>query len=236
MRQRGQTRHRAAGLVLASLLHAVLFAGIFSRPPPAATDGLIDDGQRGMAVTLVRMPSSSSPPPAEPTEAQRLETLRVQLAGDLPVTPTDHKEAAQPDAQNILQTFDNNKSFEPPGAAQPAPVQTEARGVASVRDDPFMHASAPASRLGSRAPNLWPQLARCWTPAQTFPPVTLTVTLDDRGGLARQPEVLRDPARHPDKLLLDAEKEAKRAVIACAPYATQASDQRSFRLEFARSN
>lgn len=235
MRRRRRAWERTAGLVAAALLHLALFAGIFATQTSATTGDMIDNGQPGVAVTLIRMRSLSAQATSAPSEQERLEKLRVQLVGDLPTEPADHKPRHANDPDKIIQSFDNNDFFFASSAGRGPTAPSETRGVPQVQEDPFARASVPMPGMASALErDLWAQLARCWKPPHAFPAVILSVTLDDRGALAEPPAVVRETAQSPDRTRLAAEGEAVRAVVACAPFTIRTSGQRSFRLEFAR--
>lgn len=227
-------RRRTTGLGAALLVHAGLFAAVFLPQAPQGRGLALADDQPGLTVSLVRLPSSAAPTPSpEQAELSRLESLRAALAS--PTAPADAEPAPTPaaDASVLLQAFDWDHGISPkpaPPAAAPPPPRAAAGGSG---DDPYARASVPSPEsLAPRISDLWPQFKRCWRPQRAFPAVKLSVSLDARGGLAEPPSVVRDPAAKADPARLQAEAEAVRAVIACAPYAVAGGGPRSFEVAF----
>jgi hypothetical protein len=224
---------RILGLALAGLVHLGLFAAlILPKPPQAKSSAPAGDGQQGIAVTLVRF-SNSTQAAAPQTEMQRLEKLRVQLSGDVSLDSPPEPPRPPSDPAALLRAFDQARQGAALKADNTRTAKIAAAGIASALDDPMAQASVPsAAARKAPHPDLWPQLARCWRPAPAFPLVKLTVTLDDHGALVEPPSVVRDPTQTPDRARLQAEGEAIRAVIACAPYPMAGNTARSVELEF----
>ena len=225
---------RGAGLAVAALVHLGLFATFFAPQAPAKTGGTQDDGQPGVSVTLVRLSAQTARIPAASSETERLENLRIALSGGaLAAAPAQpYKPPTDPEA--LIQNLDKLNEIAASRVAEPRAALAGSAESAPPQDDPYARASVPSSApKPASGSDLWPQIARCWKPAKAFPKVTVTVAFDERGGLSEPPSVVRDPALTVDQNRLQAEGEAVRAVIACAPYSAAGGGPRRLQLEFA---
>ncbi len=85
---------------------------------------------------------------------------------------------------------------------------------------------------------LWPQVAPCWDklPNLSTVPVTLEVSLNDKGQIALPPKIVRPTAAAADQMRLIAEARALAAVSACVPYHVAAGAPRTVRVDFKASS
>lgn len=233
MRGGCQARRRIAGLALAALVHAVLLLAFLKPPQPSISGAPADGGGPAVSATLVRWPSSTSAVAPPESEAERLERLRLSLAGGAPVSPPSAGPKSPVDLAALLQAFDRSSQSPSPDTASAQSTRAGPTGTGAVISDPMGGAAPPLAYLRAAAGNrLWPQVSRCWRPIKTQPSVELLVSLDDHGQLEEPPSIVREPSAKIDSLRLKAEAEAVRAAGACAPYALAADQPRAFRLDF----
>jgi hypothetical protein len=85
---------------------------------------------------------------------------------------------------------------------------------------------------------LWPQIESCWDklPNLSTVPVTLEVSLNDKGQIAVPPKIVRPTTAAADQMRLLAEARALAAVSACVPYHVQAGAPRTVRVDFKASS
>jgi hypothetical protein len=114
------------------------------------------------------------------------------------------------------------------------------KGTTAETDQPSeSKARAVGAGTASSSGGLWGQIEPCWKqmPSKSLVPVTLQIELDDRGQIARPPQIVRPNTTAPDQRRLVAEARALAAISACLPYRmeTLTGNQRDFTVSFAPS-
>lgn len=187
------------------------------------------DSGRGFDVTLVAGVSPGSQARVVQTATSQLDSLRQTLIETSP-SSTQSTSAASADPAKLMKLFDPTSAKGQAGGGARAPGG-EGNGDRPRIVDPFSLASIPGALRGGVSP-LWPQVERCWRPHNPATEVAMTIQLDEAGRMIGAPILYRSgPIR--DATVLDAEREALRAVRACAPYRLESRKSSSFDLHFA---
>ncbi len=209
---RRRTRAASAGLVLALHLGLLYLASLSLRGP--AFRERPDAGGVGMTVGLVGpLEGDQSVAPAAPPAAA-------------PTTPVEPASAPAEDAPTDPAPSDPTPPQPSGGAASKASASASTgsagggEGDTVSFSDPRAHASVlPGTLVRSPADAaLWLQVSRCWNAQRTHIPLTLAITVDDRGALVAEPEPVRAADATPSAALLAEEAVAAHALKACAPY------------------
>jgi hypothetical protein len=218
---RHKAQQRTIAVTLAVMVHAGLLVAFRIPPPPQIEGELVSDDQPGMSVSLVHLASIAKPVGHGDPEAASIEQLRLKLSGDQPAGPASPppRDAARPDPGAVLEAFEERRL--------PASSQASARSASAsasgqpnvLIEDPFAGASTPGSGTAARQNSaIWTRVAHCWRPKRADVQVILMLHLDQQGGLIEPPIVVRKASIKVDDARLEAEAEAVRAVVQCAPY------------------
>ena len=231
MARRPKAGARIAAATVAITVHVALFAALLTTGDAIKRGLPVGDEGAAMSVSLVHFSSSGEAATAtQDTELDRLELLQSQLTQGAEPAPSIQARQPRRDTTELLQAFDAHKKS---GQAATSQAAGGAASRGETLNDPFAQASISTDRLKTPAPaNVWAQVRRCWRPSQTKFAVRLAVSLDEHGALRSPPLVIRDGPQQVDRARIDAESEAIRAVIVCAPYLTAGLHSGSFDMEF----
>lgn len=162
------------------------------------------EGLKGSAQTEAVDPASE----ALASMFRKVEAEQAELPADsTPMRPTA-------DLQKIFEAIDRVR------AARNTTAGDDSQGAADKGGN------AAASRSGGKprasAGDLWGQIKPCWDqlPSVSTVPVTLVITLDDEGRIAKPPQIVRPTGAALDERRLISEARALAAVTACNPYLT----------------
>ncbi len=231
VRGAGRGRRRMAGLAVAALMHLALLAAFALQRAPLAPGVALSGGEPGLSITLIRTADRDRQSQTAQAQQAWLEHLRVQLDPPPVAAAPNEPKAPAHNAAELLAAFEQSKTLA--GARQGAP-KAASPDPQVVADNPWQHAAIQRQTKPDRPDAaLWTRLSRCWRSAKTFPDVTLVVALDAAGNLMDTPTVVRSASDKEDRNRYEAEAEAVRAAIACAPYPAAQNQARSLQLEFA---
>lgn len=210
---RRRTRAASAGLVLALHLGLLYLASLSLRG--SAVRERLDAGGVGMTVGLVGPleGDQSAAPAAAPTAAT---TAPVEPAS----TPAEDAPTDPAPSDPTPPQFPGGAASDKASASASTGSAGGGAGEGVPFSDPRAHASVlPGTLVRSPADAaLWLQVSRCWNAQRTHIPLTLAITLDDRGSLLGEPEPVRPADKTPSAPLLAEEAVAAHALKACAPY------------------
>lgn len=223
-------RHRrwgelCLGVTFTLLLHGAIIALLMwqTRVGPAAFSAA--NGPPGVTVSMVSLPMSmarqASPPP---DPRPQLDELQRRLAAQADTSAAPAPTPPSPSgAKALMKLFDDIPKPDAPAAPAKTAGGSPGAPGGSWAVHPIVDRYALASVVSgdtfrTPSPGLWPQVARCWRGAAIGVAVEMQITLDDRGGLVGQPTLTSPASNAPDTA--HAEAEARRALLACAPYKT----------------
>lgn len=223
------------------MIHAVLLTIILSSASGTLVSGATaDNAGPVMTVSLITLPNPTASAPAAPSSplsvlAARLETGERPIAV-MPASP--HGSASlQALVKRLAAQQPTTRSAATPGrqSAATAPARAEVADEAATSPNRGQVAAGQAVG-GSATGGLWGQIEPCWRnlgrPAAVA--VSLEVTLDGAGELAKPPTILRGNAAL-DERRLTAEASALQALGACLPRGDLRFGGRAYRLEFPAS-
>lgn len=239
-------RARTLGVATSLAVHAALLLGLLcaAQGDLIATDeGAADLGE--VTVTLVRPRYVAAPSDAAQPGRQLTPLFARYDNGQPPIVLPDR---TKPRGLNSL--FRRLTSGEtPPTQAAPEtaaetripipPANTAGQDDrdARTRGETGKSTGADAAKPGSVG-GLWGVVQPCWKKLgkSSTRPVTLEVSLDDRGQLSVAPKVLRPVGNRVDEEQLRAEALAITALSACMPRSAPRWGGRVYRLEFSTVN
>lgn len=175
-------------------------------------------------------------------ENQQLAFLyRKVLAADTELSASDRRQPPHEDLQKLLDAIDNAAG--PSGAAtghERSDVGSEDLQAANSKGRTRLgkpDRAAPADGPGTAPTSgaLWGEIEPCWRrlPGVSAVPVTLEITLDASGRIARPPRIDRPTKSRPDEQRLLSEARALAALAACVPYrAVETLGTRDFSIHF----
>jgi hypothetical protein len=207
---------RLPALTVAALAHilgglAVSFLFVATQAPTP--------GVHSVAVTLVAAMGASGAPAGSVTPLPAtLDGLAQALAAPDPAPRLGAAHEAPKTSLSDLLGEPAQRQTQS-GAAGVNPAGSSGSAGSSQGPDPYAYASlgtAGAAQAASRS--LRDQAVRCWRREPSSPAVTLRVTLDERGDLAREPTVVASPANGLAQGRPEAVARAMAAVRDCAPY------------------
>lgn len=218
-------RERAPALAAAALVHILAgLALVYLFTAHASTPG-----GHSVAVTLVSSmggtAAATSATAAPASAATALASLQARLATLQPPTtpspapsPNSGRAAAASSLSEILGEAQPQR-----GATGASAAKSSAGAGAADGPDPYAHASlsAAGAQLASSR-SLRDQVARCWRGSAGSAPVTLSLTLDERGQVVGAPSATGQ-AR--------AAAQAVAAAQACAPYVVAARGPTTYQIE-----
>lgn len=190
-----------------------------------------------MAVSLVTLTKQVPTPSAAPADPLSVLTARLQ-SSEPPVYTAPKKKPGS----TALNAMVDRLVQQAPAPAAPSPAPSAAQIVrTSATESPQQPAAAPKQGPhadgqadgGAATGNLWGQIEPCWRNlgGRVAVPVSLQVTLDANGHLARPPVILRGNAAL-DERRLTAEAAALQALGACLPRGDPRLSGRIYRLDF----
>lgn len=234
-------RRRTIAVTGAVGLHLLLLLAMFASASGVVSRGGEEARDQGDAV-LVSLSGwegapaggrASASPAAKDADslAKMIERLRLEQSD---LTASKEQSARPPG--------DLNKLFSAIGEVAGTGRKGQGRDAAGgAPDRGRQQQTASASAAGDPSDDvssgdLWGQVEPCWKrlPQRSMTPVSLEVVLNDRGGLAIPPKIIRAPGAAPDETRLVAEARALTAIAACLPYKSVAlpGSKRTFRLTF----
>jgi len=189
-----------------------------------------------MTVSLVTLPKPNVAPTTASARPAALDILTARLkteAAPVFAPPTDDH---APDRLNALadRIADSRRPSPPTVTAPPtAPVPTPPApraAAGALRSGPTAEGVAEASAATG---GLWGQIEPCWrnSGARVAVPVSLEVTLDTEGRLAKPPLILRSGSST-DETRLTAEATALQVLGRCLPRGDLRFGGRAYRLDF----
>jgi hypothetical protein len=246
-RQRSQRFRRGRALAVSLALHGVLLFLYFGAAAGAMVSGGAGE-DRGDDVTISLASLAGGRGPASDPQAQQLALLyRKVLAAQAEVSAVDRPQTPSQNLQSLLDDIDRAAGSQgsADSSAQSQGQSPDGRAPTSnaanhqrVGD----HASAAAAEgpgVAASSGGIWGQIEPCWRglPDVSRVPVTLQITLDDKGRVSKPPQIIRPPAAMPDEKRLISEARALTAIAGCVPYhsADFLAGQRQFTVQFAAS-
>lgn len=219
-------RDRVLALVLGVSLHSIILAAILLTGSAALLRGAqmrLGDGE-AVEVTLSGWEGAAARArhgaDAPPTPQSQLDKLLDRLrAANSPLYVTEQDRP--PPGGSLASLFD------PPSALAGKGTVGAGKDAAGRQQDGGVRASTALSSLvgdgasgDSGGGGLWRQIEPCWSrlPLRSAVPVTLEVSLNGAGRLAKPPRILRPSVGRPDEQRLVAEARALQAISACLPY------------------
>lgn len=229
---RRSRRRRALATTASIALHALALVSIFG----SAAGGPITSGGAGgpsgpvFSVSLVDMPDAQATPAQEAGGELQPLFARFKVAPAENAVPLAQGQASR-DFAALTDRLRSREPLRPP--AQSARRATSEDGASDGREGRRAHDGAAGDNAASGA--LWGRIAPCWRniPSRTRVLVTLDVTLEAGGGIARPPRIIRPDGISPDEERLAAEAAALSALAACLPRNDVRLGGASYRLEFA---
>jgi hypothetical protein len=213
-------------IVLHGMLLALLASSASGRFVAAASD------TRGDMVVSLVSPSALAATAETASLSGDLRPLLAKFNPDQPPVPLD---STQNEMSELLQRLQSQESK--PAAIRQAERDTETHFATATSSSPT---EKPADQTGDEAGRagspggLWGVLEPCWRKLSggNLLPVTLDVTLDLRGRIAKPPEILRAPGVPINEPRLQSEARALSALAACMPHTDRRLGGQSYRLEF----
>lgn len=226
-RENGSPRKRltrAGAITISTLLHvAVAFVvlGVAAGSPVSGGGELL--GDNGPVFEVQLMPRSV-PPPATATSDPGLTPLIAKLRDAPPekaiLVSQGAKSRPMAALFNRLHQKDEEEEAEPEPSPTDAPEQA-AKAVNASRGKPSsVERPVPGPPVnGDSTGALWGRIEPCWRKGSYHSqlPVTLEVSLDDRGQLSRPPRILRADDAAPNERRLASEERAIASLAACLP-------------------
>lgn len=184
------------------------------------------DNEGAISVALTRLPGHSTAPAGQ----AQLEQIRQRLVADGSAATSQPEKRRAAGGAALLDLFGPQQA---PSENQAPSASNSSLHVALTGDgatiaDPWDRASIPARDQHV----IWPQIVPCWRPQHGAAAVKIVVLLDSHGGIVNRPVILRLPSATPGVAALQSEREAVRALWACAPYRVVSGGPRTFELEF----
>lgn len=223
---RSRLRTRAGAASLAVLLHVAFVLAVLATASGTLPRGASDPFGEGEAisVSLSGLEGAAGGRPGADTRQQADEIDRTdQMAQRLRAERSDlfasETEPSRPRG-GLSALFQPIGHISAPGLKGDG-AQRAGRGEDGGQAADTTRASragAPSTDDGSRG--LWGQVEPCWQrlKQRTTVPVTLDVVLNDKGGLAAPPRIVRPADGRPNEQRLVAEAQALAAIQACLPY------------------
>jgi hypothetical protein len=245
-RRRGSAGRRAPwrAIAVSTALHLLFALSIFASASGVISGGM-PDASYGDAVEVTLSGFEGAPAPSAASNQQsELESLFQRIRATQSDLNAQSKPAEQQsDLAALLSEIDREHARTATnGAGQSQADAAGRKGAGSDRagDEAQGGEAQAAARNGERSQDvssggLWGQIEPCWRrmPENSAVPVTLEVTLNDRGALAVPPRILRPMAAALTDQRLVAEARAVAAVAACAPLqAPLSAGRRTFRVVF----
>lgn len=246
-----ERRRRAVAVGVSLGLHAVFLIFGFG----AATGALVSGGGgaqtgdvRVVSISLAGSPGAQART-ADP-QADRLAFLYREVRSEQSELSADNQQ--QPPHHETVQslfaaidaaaaTKGDPENTKPATAAnshgESADVNASDKSRRGDHDAP-VQADGPGASASVGA--IWGQIEPCWRsmPDVSRVPVTLEITLNDRGGIAVPPKIVRPDISAPNEQRLVSEARALAAIAACVPYHSVDlfGDQRRFTVRFMASH
>lgn len=246
-------RRRAAATLAALAVHGLFGLALLRSTSGTTLAGADGAGEGDIDVVLVSLAglrggptAASAPATAAPDQPADLQSMFDRLRIDASDLRQPERADSRPGAADLLDDIDRrraeararNAPQEKPGDGGAADAKGPGQARHEQGDANAAHnARDGAAGLPSRA--LFAQVERCWKrlPGSASVPVSLEITLDDRGRLAAPPVILRAETAPLNEKRLSAEARILQALAACAPYRPSPPGQRrTYRLEFKPSN
>jgi len=220
---------RAGALGVSALLHAIFLVFGFG----AATGAIVSGGggsQVGdVGVVNVSLEGSQGVAKAAAPPTDQLAFLyRQALSQQTELYANDQKQPQHESVQHLFDTIDAaaKAKGDPENRDQSTAVSShgESRTVSAAdhsrRGDHDALAQADGPGASASAGGLWGQIEPCWNdmPDVSRVPVTLDITIDDQGGIAVPPRIVRPNGSAPTEQRLISESRALAAIAACVPY------------------
>jgi hypothetical protein len=239
--------------LLASLVFHVailaLFFGSLKGGPVAGGGAPLGDEAHAMTVSLAGM--RGAPRQSQATQSDPLQALFTQIrAEQSTVAASDKPKLPSADAAKLFDVIEPNSKQSDSGRGGAGRARVDQGGHGAVAN-PNATAQTDQGAKGSgghtvegpgkdaSAGGLWGEIEPCWSklPSISSVPVTLEISLSEKGLIAVPPKIIRPSTAAPDEMRLIAEARALAAVTACVPYraAANAGVQRVFRVEFGAS-
>lgn len=231
-------------ITASTALHLVFALSIFASASGVISGGM-PDARYGDAVEITLSGfEGATAPAASSAQQSELEGLfqRVRaMQSDL--NAQDRPAEQRSDLAALFDEIGQEHARTAKSAAGQAQTDAAGRrgaGVDRTGEEAKDGATSAAARSGEHnqdasSGDLWGQIEPCWRkmPENSTVPVTLDVTLNDRGALAVPPRIIRPMAAALTDQRLVAEARAVAAVAACAPLQTPLSgEKRTFRIVF----
>jgi len=231
-------------IAASTALHLIFAMSIFASASGVISGGM-PDARYGDAVEVTLSGFEGAPAPsASSSQQSELESLFQRIRATQSDLNGQDKPAEQhSDLAALFSEIDREQARAAAnGAGQSQANATGREGVGSDRagHETQGDEAQAATRNGERSQDvssggLWGQIEPCWRrmPENSTVPVTLEITLNDRGALAVPPRIIRPMAAALTDHRLVAEARALAAVAACAPLqAPLSGSQRTFRVVF----
>lgn len=240
--RQAEFRTGAGAASLAVLLHVAFVLALLATASGTLPRGASDPFGEGEAISVSlagREGAAGGQPGAEtrdpPAETDRMDQMARRLRAERSDLFASETEPARPRGglSALFRSIGQLSAQGRQGDGDRTAGRSDARGDAA-RTASASRAGAPDPDDGSRG--LWGQVEPCWRKLapKGGVPVTLKVTLDDRGRLAAPPKILRPPVGRPDEQRLLSEALALQAIQACLPYRVgdSAAPDREYQLAF----
>jgi hypothetical protein len=251
LRLKRRLRERAAAFALSVLVHGAILTLVLGSLAGGRLEGGAGAPVGDPGVIYISLAGlKGAAPQSAPTQQQALMALYARIRdqqSNLPTTDTP-----KPVPGDVAKLFD---VVQPAAPASDPNVGREGRGAvdqggrsATPSPNAFAQADATAKQHGVRraiGPGrdadqgpLWSQVEPCWDklPNLSAVPVTLEVSLNDKGQIAVPPKIIRPTTEAAGQMRLIAEARALAAVSACVPYRVAAGAPRTIRVDFRASS
>jgi hypothetical protein len=243
-------RARAAGFAFSLLVHAMIFVLVLGSLSGGRLPGGAGSPTGDVGVIYISLAGLKGATPKSAPTQQQLIDLYARIRDQQSELPTPN--TPKPVRGDVAKLFDvvqpgETASEQNAGKSGRGAVDQGGRSdtpnpnaVAGADATAKQHGPQRAVGAGTDADQgpLWPQIEPCWDklPNVSTVPVTLEVSVNDKGQIAVPPKIVRPTTVAADQMRLIAEARALAAVTACVPYHVAAGTPRTVRVDFKASS